>query len=83
MQPIEGIYQNGVIVALEPLELNEGDKVKIFVPRRHAQMQKTLNAEQTLVGTLEILDEDLEAASLEIREKFLRAIEKSGEEFQK
>ena len=83
MQPIEGIYQNGVIVALEPLELNEGDKVKIFVPHRHAHLQKTLNVEQSLVGTLEILDEDLEAASLEIREQFLRAIEKSAEEFQR
>lgn len=83
MQPIEGIYQNGVIVALEPLELNEGDKVEIFVPRRHAHLQKTLNAEQSPVGTLEILDEDLEAASLEIREQFLQAIEKSAEEFSK
>ncbi len=87
MQAIEGIYQNGVIVALEPLELEEGEKVKIFIARLQTRPQATFgnpqNAEQSIVGTLEVLDDDLETASLEIREQFLETIKKSGEEAQK
>ena len=43
--------------------------------------EETLNDGQNLVGTIEILDADLEAASLEIREEFLAAIDKSCAEF--
>ncbi len=87
MQAVEGIYRNGVIVALEPLELEEGEKVRILISRRQSVLPtpsaNSPNSGQSLVGTLEILDDDLEAASLEIRQQFLEAIKTSGEELQK
>lgn len=83
MQAVEGIYQNGVIVALEPLELNEGDKVKIFISYQRAASPETSRAGESLADLGEILNDDLEAASLEIRQQFLAAIEKSGAEVQK
>ena len=87
MQAVEGIYKNGVIVALEPLELEEGEKVKIFISRHQSRLQtissNSPSTEQSLVGTVEILDDDLETASLEIRKQFLEAIKTSSEELQK
>lgn len=50
----------------------------VIAERSARQPQPT----ESITDSGEILDEDLEAASLEIREQFLKAIEKSGNEVQ-
>ncbi len=78
MQAIEGIYQNGHIKLLEtPSKIHRARVIVTFLDEEKS------DEAQSLVGTGEILDDDLEAASLEIREEFLAAIEKSGAEFNK
>lgn len=81
MQTVEGIYQNGHIKLLEtPKEIT---RARVIVTFLNDEKEKESEPKQSLVGTIEILDDDLEAASLEIRQEFLDAIEKSGEEFNK
>ncbi len=76
MQAIEGIYQNGRVKLLEtPSKIRRARVIVTFLD------EETSNDGQSLVGTIEILDADLEAASLEIREEFLAAIDKSRAEF--
>lgn len=85
MQTVEGIYQNGHIKLLEtPKEIR---RARVIVTFLNDEKEKESEPQQSLVGTIEILsglggipDDDLEAASLEIRQDFLNAIEKSGEE---
>lgn len=96
MQAIEGIYQNGHIRLLEtPKEIPRSRVVVTFLDDE----EKQTDNQTSIVGTVEILDDDegnaenhaslsnserdSEAGSFEIREQFLRAIEKSGEEVQK
>jgi hypothetical protein len=80
MQAVEGIYQNGHIKLLEtPKEIRWARVVVTFLDDEIP----SANDNQSLVGSVEILDDDLEAASLEIREEFLAAIEKSCAEFDK
>lgn len=80
MQAVEGIYQNGHIKLLEtPKEIRRARVVVTFLDDE----VPTANDNQSLVGSIEILDDDLEAGSLEIREEFLAAIEKSCAEFDK
>lgn len=79
MQTVEGIYQNGHIKLLEtPKEIKRARVIVTFLNEDNESQSK-----QSLVGLGEILDDDLEAASLEIRQEFLDAIEKSCEEFDK
>lgn len=79
MQAIEGIYQNGHIRLLEtPKEIRRSRVVVTFLDDEDARVKDYTSS---MVGTVEILD-DLEAGSLEIREMFLKAIEKSGEDVQ-
>ena len=79
MQAIEGIYQNGHIKLLEiPKEIRRSRVVVTFLDDE----EKQLDTQTSIVGTVEILDDDLEAGSLEIRQMFLDAIKKSGEEVQ-
>ena len=78
MQAIEGIYQNGHIKLLEkPKEISRARVVVTFLDDEISPA----NNSESLVGSVEILDDDLEAASLEIRHEFLATIEKSCEEF--
>ena len=78
MQTIEGIYQNGYIKLLEtPKEISRARVIVTFL-----EDEKNANNQQSLGNLGEILDDDLEAASLEISKQFLKAIEKSGEEVQ-
>lgn len=80
MQAIEGIYHNGHIKLLEtPKEIRQARVIVTFLDEE----SRVADDNQNLVGTIEILDDDLEAASLEIRHEFLAAIEKSCEEFDK
>lgn len=77
MQAIEGIYQNGHIKLLEiPKAILRSRVVVTFLD----DGEKSPENYTSIVGTVEILDDDLEAACLEIRQVFLDAIEKSGEE---
>lgn len=50
-----------------------------IITQRNAR-QPPQPTESSITDSGEILDEDLEAASLEIREQFLKAIKKSGDE---
>ena len=80
MQAIEGIYHNGHIKLLEtPKEIRQARVIVTFLDDE----SRVADDNQNLVGTIEILDDDLEAASLETRHEFLAAIEKSCEEFDK
>lgn len=79
MQAIEGIYHNGHIKLLEtPKQIRQARVIVTFLDE-----EKPANNQQSIVGTVEIIDDDLETASLEIRQEFLDAIEKSGEEISK
>ncbi len=79
MQSIEGIYQNGHIKLLEtPEKIKRARVIVTFLDD-----QQPVNDGQSLVGAIEILDDDLESASLEIREELLAAIENSCAEFEK
>lgn len=80
LQAIEGIYQNGHIKLLEkPKEISRARVVVTFLDDE----SQAADDNQNLVGSGEILDDDLEAASLEIRHEFLAAIEKSCRELDK
>lgn len=79
MQAIEGIYQNGHIKLLEmPKAIRRSRVVVTFLD----DDGKLVDERTSIVGTGEILCDDLEAASLEISQMFLDAIEKSGREVQ-
>ena len=76
MQAVEGIYQNGHIKLLEtPKRI---DRARVIVTFLDDQVGSP--SRESIVGSGEILVDDLEAASLEIRQQFLDAIERSGEE---
>ena len=78
MQTVEGIYHNGHIKLLEtPKEISRARVIVTFL-----EDEKNASNQQILGNLGEILDDDLEAASLEISEQFRKAIEKSGEEVQ-
>ena len=80
MQAVEGIYQNGHIKLLEtPKEIRRARVVVTFLDDE----VKPATDNQNLADLGIIIDDDLEAASLEIREEFLAAIEKSCAEFDK
>jgi hypothetical protein len=79
VQTIKGIYRNGRIELSEPpKEVEEARVIVTFL-----DTAADASGQQRIAGTIEILDEDLEAASLEIRRQFLDALEKSGEEIQR
>lgn len=79
MQAIEGIYQDGHIRLLEtPKEIRRSRVVVTFLDDEEKQTEN----QTSIVGTVDILDDDLEAGSLEIRQMFIKAIEKSGKEVQ-
>jgi len=81
MQAIEGIYHNGHIKLLEtPKEIRQARVIVTFLDD---ESRVADDNNQNLVGSGEILDDDLEAASLEIRHEFLAAIEKSCRELDK
>lgn len=81
MQAVEGIYHNGHIKLFEiPKEIKQ---VLVIVTFWDDSDEETDETQQSLVGTIEILDDDLEAGSLEIRKMFNDAIEKFGEEINK
>ena len=81
MQAVEGIYHNGHIKLFEtPKEIKQARVIVTFLDDSDEDADET---QQSLVGTIEILDDDLEAGSLEIRKMFNDAIEKSGEEINK
>lgn len=75
MQAVEGIYHNGHIKLFEiPKEIKQARVIVTFL-----EDDKNANDRQSIVGSGEILVDDLEAGSLEIRKMFNDAIEKSGE----
>ncbi len=79
MQTIEGIYHNGYIKLLEtPKEIGQARVIVTFL-----EDEMKASNQQLLSNLGEILDDDLEAASLEISKQFLKAIEKSGDEVQR
>ncbi len=79
MQAVEGIYHNGHIKLFEiPKEIRRARVIGTFL-----EDDKNANNRQSIVGLGEILVDDLEAGSLEIRKMFNDAIEKSGEEITK
>lgn len=78
MQAVEGIYQNGNIKLLEmPKAINRARVIVTFL-----EDEKSVDNQTSIVGSIEILDDDLEAASLEISKRFAEAIKRSGEEVQ-
>ena len=80
LQAIEGIYQNGHIKLLEtPKEIRRARVVVTFLDDEIP----SANENQNLADMGIIIDGDLETASLEIREEFLAAMEKSRAEFDK
>lgn len=71
MQAVEGIYQNGQIKLLElPKEIRRARVIVTFLEDENNPAIDN----QSLVGSIEILDDDLEAASLEIRTQINAAI---------
>lgn len=79
MQAVEGIYQNGYIKLLEtPKKISRARVIVTFL-----EDETNPNSQQNLDNLGEILDDDLEAASLEVSRQFVEAIEKSGKEVQK
>lgn len=81
MQAVEGIYQNGHIKLLEtPKAIRRARVVVTFLDDEITTTQQSEDS-KSLANLGSIVDDDLEAASLEIREEFLAAIEKSGAEF--
>ena len=79
MQAIEGIYQNGHIRLLEtPKEIRRSRVVVTFLDDEDGVVEVS----PSLSNLGEIIG-DLEGGSLEIREQFLNALEKSGEEIAK
>lgn len=79
MQAVEGIYQNGYIKLLEtPKEISRARVIVTFL-----EDETNSNNQQNLDNLGEILDDDLEAASLDVSRQFVEAIEKSGKEVQR
>jgi len=77
LETVEGIYQDGHIQLLETPKTKRRSRVVVtFLNDKEAA-----SARSTIVGTVEILDDDLEGASREITQMFTDAIEKSAEEF--
>ena len=77
LETVEGIYQDGQIKLLEtPKTKRRSRVVATFLNDKEA-----VRSRNTIVGTVEILDDDLEGASREITKMFTDAIEKSAEEF--
>lgn len=76
MRTIKGIYRNGrVELAETPTGVEEANVLVTF-------LDPAAGGQHRLAGTIEILDEGLEDANLEIRRQFLHAIGESGEELQ-
>lgn len=77
MQTVEAVVdEKGRVHLLEPVELKSVRRAFVtLLP----DAGKT-NSNESLQGLGEILDEDLEAASREISEKFRNALEKSAED---
>lgn len=77
LEAVEGIYQDGHIKLLETPKTKHRSRVVVtFLNDKEA-----VSTRSTIVGTVEILDDDLEGASREIAQMFTDAIEKSAEEF--
>lgn len=78
LESVEGIYQNGHVELLEtPKSTRRSRVVVTFL--NDTETQPTTRT--SIVGSGEILVDDLEEASREIGRMFADAIEKSGEEF--
>ena len=77
MQAIEGIYQNGHIKLLEIPKAIRRSRVVVTFLDDNGNLR---DYPMSVVGLGEVIDDDLEGASLEIRQMFLDAIERSGEE---
>ncbi len=77
LETVEGIYQNGHIKLLETPKTNRRSRVVVtFLNDTEPPTERP-----SLSGLGEILVDDLEAASRDISQSFIEAIEKSGEEF--
>lgn len=79
LETVEGIYQNGHIKLLETPKATGRSRVVVTF----LNDTEPLTSRPNIVNSGKILVDDLEAASLEIRQMFADAIEKSGEEFSK
>lgn len=79
LQTIEGIYHNGQIKLLEtPKEIGRARVIVTFLSEEMPSDER-----ESLVGTIEILDDDWETPVREFRDKFWAAAEKSGDELSK
>ncbi len=78
MLTVQQLYYQKIkfLPEIEQLKLAALILAGIIAERNARQPQPT----ESITDSGEILDEDLEAASLEIREQFLKAIKKSGDE---
>lgn len=76
LETVEGIYQDGQVKLLEKPRTKRRSRVVVtFLNDKEAASPRS-----TIVGTGEILVDDLEAASREISQMFADAIEKSAKE---
>jgi hypothetical protein len=76
LETVEGIYQDGHIKLLETPKTKRRSRVVVtFLNDKEA-----VSVRPSIVGSGEILVDDLEAANSEIAQMFAEAIETSGEE---
>ncbi len=68
----------GNVILHEKIRLSR--KRKALVTILDDEPQSVTEPEWSLVGSVELIDDDLEGASLEISDEINRAIEKSGDE---
>ncbi len=75
LQTIEAVIDaQGRVRLLENVTLGKSKKALVTI----LDEDETESAETSIVGSIELLDEDLESGSREISEMFNRSIENSG-----
>ena len=80
LQTVEAIIDTqGRVSLLENVKLSKKHRALVTI----LDNEKTKTEEMTLLGSMELLDEDLEGASRQISEMINQAIEKSAEELGK
>jgi hypothetical protein len=77
LQTIEAVIDTqGYVHLLEKVKLNKKQRVLVTI----LEDEKKQSIESSMVGSIEILDEDLESGSRQISEMFNSALEKSAED---
>lgn len=76
LQTVEAVIDTqGRVHLLEEIKPNKKRKALVTI----LDEEKTANIEKSIVGSIELLDEDLESASRLISQQFNQALEKSAE----